>query len=264
MIDGSLTSYWIGFGFSLFAVIAGVGLGFCWQCKKGIRDILAGATLIAFLVFASNLTLILDQGYLERDDTVVVEWGRFAYLIAISVVFALITAKYLWHELIFRWAALVLLALASTFLLFAIISTGDAILAWSIVSLILAIVGVLVVIFHAKRKDLYVFILWGLIAVALILYAVFAILSPALTYAFDWFEYDWAIVFTECLFFLFIPFYMVFTYVSVNCKCKEIPEGCCDNDDYKYQMPQTTQGCGQQGGYAVHGHSTQFNFVQQH
>jgi hypothetical protein len=240
MIDGSLISYWIGFGFSLFAVIVGVALGFCWSCKKGIRDILAGATLIAFLVFASNLTLILNQGYIERDDNITVEWSRFAYLIAITLVFSLIVAKYLWHELIFRWTALALLTMASTFLLFSVLSTGDAILAWGIISLILVIVGLLVVIFYSKRRDLCVFILWGLILVGLILYTVFAILSPAITYAFNWYEFDWAIVFVECFLLLIIPFYMVFTYISINCKCKEISEGCCDGDDNKYQMPNTS------------------------
>jgi hypothetical protein len=242
MVIGSLVSYWIGFAIGLIALIGGLLLLFMNKCEKGLRDLIAASTLIFLLLFSSYLTLILDQGYLERSDNVDVEWSRFAFLIAMSIFLTLMVSKYLWHELVFRWIVLSSFILTTTYLLFSVISVGSGIYVWAILSFLTLVFGLVTVLVFSKRRDFCAFILIGLIVLSILIYLILIILSPACTNVVSWELFDWIIVFIDLLLFIIIPFVIIFTYKLIPCSCAETKEKCCppniiDQQEYNFESP---------------------------
>ena len=169
--------------------------------------------------------MILQQGYVERYDGVTIPWGRFSFLIAVFVVFQLILAKYLWLHSVFRNVAVALIAIAFTYTLFAVLSSGIATWVWAVIALIVLVISGLVVVCEANRKDQCAMIYSGLFSLVLLLYIIFVALSPALFYVIDWCIFEWAIVFVDILL-IVNSFLLACTYFAVYKSCKEIPEGC--------------------------------------
>jgi len=219
--------HWIGFGLSTVALIIALFLLFFNKCAKGHRDIIVGALGIIFLTWSIYVTLLLQQGYYTRFDGVEVQWARFAFLIAISIIYALILAKWLWHEKVWVHSVLTLLIIGTTYSLFAILSSGTANWVWAIISLVVILVSGVVVVCYKKRKDGLAWVVIGLFGLSVITYIVLTALSPGLAYVLDWETFDWIIVFVDLIFFLIIPILLAWEYQSIYCKCIETPEPCC-------------------------------------